>query len=112
MYSYSYNEFILTVIIVLQFIFIYFIIKLLVYFIINLLFYLLLISLAFELGFLEALFNYIFIIIQHFVFTCKFKLIMNISNIYVLQCILCASERNVFPDIRRFTKKYYYYLVD
>ena len=73
--------------------------KLLIYFIIYLLFYfiyLLLISLAYELGFLEALFNYLFIIISHFVFTCKFKLIMNILNMHVLQCILCASERKCF----------------
>ena len=62
-------------------VFTYFIIKLLIYIyiIIYLLFYfiyLLLVSLAYELGFLEALFNYLFIIISHFVFTCKFKLIM------------------------------------
>ena len=59
------NELILTVIIVLQFVY-YLIIKLLIYFIIYLLFYfiyLLLISLAYELGLLEALFNYIFITI-------------------------------------------------
>ena len=55
-----------------------------------------LIILAYELGFLEALFNYIFIIIEHFVFSCKFKLIMHTLNMYVLKCILCASKRNVF----------------
>ena len=68
-----YNELILIVIIVVQFIFTYVIIMLLIYFIIYLLFYviyLLLISLAYELGVLEALFNYLFIIILHFVFTC------------------------------------------
>ena len=52
-----------------------------------------LIQSAYKLGFLEALFNYLFIIILHFVFTCKFKLTMNILNMYVLQCILCASEQ-------------------
>ena len=26
---------------------------------------------------------------------CKFKLFMNILNMYVLQCILCASERKI-----------------
>ena len=40
--------------------------------------YLLLISLAYGLGLFETLFNYLFIIIEHYVFTCKFKLIMNI----------------------------------
>ena len=30
---------------------------------------------------------------------------MNILNMYVLQCILCASERKEIPDIRRFTNK-------
>ena len=47
--------------------FFYFITKLLIYFIIYLLFYfiyLLLISLAYELGLLEAFFNYLFIIIN------------------------------------------------
>ena len=59
-----YNEFILTVIILLQFV--YFIINLLIYFIVYLLFYfiyLLLINVAYELGFLQVLFNYLFIII-------------------------------------------------
>ena len=58
-----YNEFILTVIIVLYFfVFTYFMIKLFIYFMIYLLFYviyLLLISLDYELGLLEALFNYL-----------------------------------------------------
>ena len=54
--------------------FIYFIINLFIYFIIYLLLYfiyLLLTSLAYELGFLEALFNYIFIIILSFLFYVK-----------------------------------------
>ena len=94
--NYFYNEFILTVIIVLH-LFTYYIIELLIYFITYLLLnfmYLLLISLADELGFLEALFYCIFIIISHFVFTCKFKLIMNILNMYVLQCIYVALSGN------------------
>ena len=60
----------------------YFMIYLSFYFI-----YLLLISLAYELGFLEALVIYLFIIINHFVFTCKYNLIIIILNMYVLQCI-------------------------
>ena len=77
--------------------------------------YLLLISLAYELGLLEALFNYLFIIISHFVFTSKFKLIMNILNMCVLQCILCASERKLLRIYAALQINiiiiYYYYII-
>ena len=63
----------------------------------------------YKLRLVEALFNYLFIIILHFVITCKLKLIMNILNMSVLQCILCASERKFFRIYGALQIKKYYY---